>query len=98
LQGLLLPIDITEIIVHKADQPETVVDFFDAHRLTGERSAEIDFLAENTNSPAASDQRGSIVEGIREFSNAAIRAHGGLVDVGRGTWSTVVSFGTSANQ
>jgi len=36
LQSLLLKIDVTEIIVHKAYQPDTVVDLLDAHGLTRE--------------------------------------------------------------
>jgi hypothetical protein len=34
LQSFLLKIDVTEIIVHKADQPDTLVDLFDPYRLT----------------------------------------------------------------
>jgi hypothetical protein len=39
LQGFLLQIDIAEIIIHKADEPDAIVDFFDAHRLTRQASA-----------------------------------------------------------
>jgi uncharacterized protein YbaP (TraB family) len=39
----------------KADQPDTFVDFFDAYRLTCERSAEVDFLSENANPSAVGD-------------------------------------------
>jgi len=42
-----LKIDVTEIVVHKAHQPNTVVDFHDNHGLTRKRSAEINFLFEN---------------------------------------------------
>jgi hypothetical protein len=31
LQSLFLKIDVTEIVVHKTDQPNTVVDLFDAY-------------------------------------------------------------------
>lgn len=57
LQSPFLEIDVTEIVVHEAHQPDTVVDFFDTHRLTCERSAEIDFLFVNADSSAAGDQR-----------------------------------------
>jgi hypothetical protein len=71
LQGL--QIDITEIVVHKGQEPDTVIDLFDAHSLTCERGAEVDFLFVNADSSAAGDQSGAIVEGIRAFSDAAIR-------------------------
>jgi hypothetical protein len=51
LQSLLLKIDVTEIIVHKTHQPNTVVDLLDACRLPCERSAEIYFLFEDANLP-----------------------------------------------
>jgi hypothetical protein len=80
LQSLLLKIDITEIIVHKADQPDTLVDFFDAHSLTCERSAEIDFLSENADPSAARNQNRPIVERIGDFSDAPILPRGSLID------------------
>jgi hypothetical protein len=42
--GFFLQIDVTEIIVHRADQPDALVDLFDAHGLTCERSAEVYFF------------------------------------------------------
>ena len=83
MQSLFLQIDITEIIVHKANQPDTVVDLSDAHSLTCERGAEIDFLFENADSSAAGDKSSPIVERIGEFSDAAIRPRGRFVDFGR---------------
>jgi hypothetical protein len=53
---------------HKADQPDTLVDLFDAYRLTRERSAEIYFLFENADPSAAGKQNCAIVERIGEFS------------------------------
>jgi hypothetical protein len=35
LQGLLLQIDIAEIVMREAYDPNAVVDFFDAEALTG---------------------------------------------------------------
>jgi hypothetical protein len=80
LQSLLLKIDLTEIVVHKADQPNTVVDLFDAHGLTRERSAEIDFLFENADPSAIGNQSCPIVERIGEFSDASIWPRGRLID------------------
>ena len=36
LQSFLLEIDKAEIVIHEADDPNTVVDFLDAEALTGE--------------------------------------------------------------
>jgi hypothetical protein len=45
LQSFLVQVDITQIIIHKADEPDTAVDFLDANGLASERCAEIDLLA-----------------------------------------------------
>jgi hypothetical protein len=45
LQGLLLEIDIAEIVVHKADQPNAIVDLLDAKGLASEDNRDVDFLA-----------------------------------------------------
>ena len=75
-------VEVSEIVVHKADQPDPIVDFFNTHRLTCERSAEIDFLFVNADSSATGDKSCPIVEGIGKLSDAAVRPRGGLVDVG----------------
>jgi hypothetical protein len=36
LQGFLFEIEVSEIVVHEADDPNTVVDPLDAEALTGE--------------------------------------------------------------
>jgi hypothetical protein len=36
LQGFLLQVEVSQIIVHEADEPNAVVDFHDAEFLTGE--------------------------------------------------------------
>jgi hypothetical protein len=35
----LLQVDITEIVLHKADEPDAIVNFFDADCLTGQAGA-----------------------------------------------------------
>jgi hypothetical protein len=45
LQGFLLQVYITEIIIHKADEPNAVVDLLDADGLAGQAAAEIDLIA-----------------------------------------------------
>ncbi|HKS66765.1 MAG TPA: hypothetical protein VJR26_05965, partial [Candidatus Acidoferrales bacterium] len=44
LQHSRLQIEVSQIIIHKADQPDVVVHFFDADGLSGKDLAEIDFL------------------------------------------------------
>jgi hypothetical protein len=36
LQGLLLQVDVAEIVLHKADDSNPLVDFLDADTLTGQ--------------------------------------------------------------
>jgi len=45
LQSTFLQVDVTEIVIHKADEPDAVFDFLDADGLTSQRLAQIDFLA-----------------------------------------------------
>jgi len=94
LQSLLPQIDITEIIVHKTNQPDTVVDLFDTHSLTCERGAEIDFLFEDADSSAAGDKNCPIVERLGEFSDAPILPRARLIDFAgvqsrRSVWRTL---------
>ena len=44
MQGLLLQIDIAEIIVHEGDEPNALVDFSDSEPLTCELEILIFFL------------------------------------------------------
>jgi hypothetical protein len=39
LQSFLLQIDIGEIVIHKADEPDAVVDLLDADGLAGQAGA-----------------------------------------------------------
>jgi hypothetical protein len=84
LQGLLLQIDITEIIVHKSHQPDAIIDLLDTDGLTRQRSAEIYFLFENADPSTVGNQSCAIVEGVRKFCDAPIGPGGGLIDF-RGT-------------
>jgi len=45
LQGSLLQVDVSEIIVHEGDEPNAVVDLLDAEGLAGEDGREVDLLA-----------------------------------------------------
>jgi hypothetical protein len=78
-----LQIDVSKIVVHKSHQPDAIVDLLDTDGLTRQRSAEIYFLFKNADPSAVGNQSGAIVEGTRKFSEAAIGAGGGCIDVGR---------------
>ena len=52
------------------------IDFLYAHSLTGERLAQIDFLAIEAQPAAAGDHHDSIVEGIVRLGDALIRPEG----------------------
>ena len=45
LQGFLLQVEVTEIVVHEADEPNAIVDFLDAEFLAGQHGGDIDPLA-----------------------------------------------------
>ena len=54
LQRSLLQVDIAEIIIHEADEPNAVVNFLDAERLTRKNRRDIDLLTVQAEAPAAS--------------------------------------------
>jgi hypothetical protein len=64
LQSFFLQIDVTKIVIHEADHPNTFLDFFDADSLTSEDRAEIDFFAVKADTSAARDLDGFVVERI----------------------------------
>jgi hypothetical protein len=72
LQSLFLKIDVAEIVVHKTDKPNTVVDLSDAHGLTRERSAEINFLFENADPPAVTWPTGSAALSETPLKNGGV--------------------------
>ena len=45
LQSSLLQVDIAEIIVHEADEPDALIDLLDAERVTCKDDRDIDLLA-----------------------------------------------------
>jgi hypothetical protein len=55
-----LAVEVAEIIVHKADQPNLIAHLFDADALASEDDAEIDLLAIEADSATRGD--GSVVE------------------------------------
>src|SRR5882672_2669475 len=80
LQSFFLQIDVAEIVLHKADQPNTFFDFFDPQGLSCEDRAEINFFAVQTDASAVGDMNDAVVKRISKFWQAAIAADGGSVD------------------
>src|SRR5579864_625862 len=83
LQGFFLQINIAEIVIHKTDQPNAVVDLLDTDGLARKGYAEVDLLVIEAKTSAAGDHDGPVVEGVVRFGDASIRATGSRVDLGR---------------
>src|SRR5271165_4428665 len=83
LQGFFLQINIAEIVIHKTDQPDAVVDFFDADGLSRKGNAEINLLVVQAKASAAGDHDGAVVERVVRFWDPSIGAAGSRIDLGR---------------
>jgi hypothetical protein len=66
LQGLLLQVDVAQIIIHEADTPNAHVDLLEAKRLTGKNHGDVDLLAVQADAPAGRDENFAIMEGISQ--------------------------------
>src|SRR5262249_46878251 len=66
LQGLLLQVDIAQVIIHEADKPNALVDLLEAKRLTGKNHGDVDLLAVQADAPAGRDENVAIMEGISQ--------------------------------
>jgi hypothetical protein len=71
LQGSLLQVEISNIIVHEADEPNAFVDLFDAELSAGQHDGDVDLLAVHAETTAGCDDDISIVEGIGQVGKAA---------------------------
>src|SRR6266568_1109669 len=72
LQSFFLQINVAEIVIHKADQPNTFFDLLDTDSLPREDSAEINFFAVETDTSAVGDVDGAVVKRIIKFRQAAL--------------------------
>ena len=63
---------MAKIVIHKADQPDSVVDFLDAHSLVGKRFAEVDLFPIQAQAAATGGHHGSVVEGVVRLGDAVI--------------------------
>ena len=70
--GSLLQIDISQIIVDEADEPNSLVDLLDAEALSGEDGGDVDFLSVDADTAAGGDEDVAVVEGIIEVRQTLI--------------------------
>jgi hypothetical protein len=74
LQGLLLQIEVSEIVVAEADEPDAVVDFLDAKALACEHGGDVDLLAMQADAAAGGDENVAVVERIGQVGQAVLAA------------------------
>ena len=72
----MLQIDVPEIVLHKADQPNTFIDLLDTDSLTSKDRTEVDFFTVQTNAPTVGDVDHLVVERVVEFRQSAVGAGG----------------------
>jgi hypothetical protein len=51
----LLQFDISEIVIHEGDEPDSLVDFLDSEFLSGEHGGDVDLLAMQAEAAAGGD-------------------------------------------
>jgi hypothetical protein len=64
LQSFLLQIDEAEIVAHRADEPNTIVDFLDSETLSGEHGKDVHALCVHADTSAGGDERIAIMQWI----------------------------------
>ncbi|MBV8810665.1 MAG: hypothetical protein JO033_18510 [Acidobacteriaceae bacterium] len=67
-----LQIDIAEVVIHEADEPDAVINLLDSDCLTGEAGTEINLLAIKTKPSAVGDDDGLIVKRVLWFTDTAV--------------------------
>jgi len=74
LQGSLLEVNVSEVIVHEGDEPYAVVDLLYADTLTREHGGDVDFFPMHADPAAGGYQDLAIMEGIIDVWQAVIDA------------------------
>src|SRR5580692_3924189 len=72
LQGLLLQVEVSQIVMHEADEPNALVDFLDAKLLACQHRGDVDLLAMKAEPAAGGDDHIAIVERIGEFGQTMV--------------------------
>ena len=72
LQGFLLQVEVSEIVVHEAGEPNAVIDLLDAEFLASKYGGDVDPLAMQAEAATGGDKNLAIVERIDQFGQAVI--------------------------
>ena len=67
-------VEVAEIIIHEADEPNVVADLFDADALTSEDQTEIDLVPIEADAAACGHGDGFVVERVIEVWQAFVGA------------------------
>jgi hypothetical protein len=67
-------IEESQVVVHEGDEPEFVAHLLDPHVLPGEHLTEVDLSFADANAAEVGDGDGSVVKGVLELAEAAMRA------------------------
>jgi hypothetical protein len=59
----LLQIEVTEVVGHKADEPNAVVDFLDSKPLACQHGRDVNLFAVQADAPAGGDEDVAVMEG-----------------------------------
>jgi hypothetical protein len=76
-------IEVSQIIIHKTDQPDVVVDFFYVHGLTSENRAEINFVVAEADASAIRDHNDFVVKGIVDIGQPLVGTRRMPIDLSR---------------
>jgi hypothetical protein len=76
-------IEVSQVVIHKTNQPYVVVNFLDADRLAGKDRAEVNLFATETDPAAIGDDNDLVMEGIINIRQALIGTARGLIELGR---------------
>ena len=75
LQGFLLQVEVAEIIVHEACEPNALVDLLDAGSLASQHGGDADPLAMQAETSASGDENIAVVERIGQFGQTVITTY-----------------------
>ena len=67
-------IEVPEVIVHEADEPDVLAHLLDADALAREDGTEIDFASIEADAPARGDGDGFVVERVIELQQTSVRS------------------------
>jgi len=65
-------IEESQVVLHKANEPDFIAHLLDAHVLTGEDGAEVDLPFAEADTATVGDGNGAIMERVVELGKAAI--------------------------